>query len=61
MKLADAQSIIREVEGKQYTWLKAWGISTIKEAISTIKDRLLATIEDKEIAEGIEIKLDRKW
>jgi len=33
MKLTDAQQVIQEVSGKQYSWLKAWGLSIIREAI----------------------------
>ena len=61
MKLKEAQSIIREVQGKSYTWLEAWGLSTIKEAIRVIYNRKSSTDADIEYAEGIERKLYREW
>ena len=61
MTLTEAQSVIRQVSGKQYPWLKAWGLSTIREAIRTIYARKSATDADVELAEDIERKLHRKW
>ena len=61
MKLAEAQEVIREVDGKQYDWLKAWGLGWIREAIRTIRDRKSATDADREIAEGIKRKIWRGW
>ena len=61
MTLVEARSVIGEVSGKSYTWLQAWGLSTIREAIRTIYDRKSATAADLERAEDIERKLYRKW
>lgn len=61
MKLVDAQSTIREVHTKGYSWLKAYGLSTVREAIRTIRDRKAATYEDKEIAYDVERKLYERW
>jgi len=61
MRLVDAQTIIRQVSGKSYSWLEAWGLSTIREAIRTIYDRKSATAEDLEHAEDVERKLYRRW
>jgi len=61
MKLAEAQSIIREVRGKSYSWLKAWGPSIIREAIRTIENRASSTPADREFAEDVKRKFWRKW
>lgn len=61
MRLADAQAIIREVQGKSYTWLSHWGISTIREAIRTIYNRASSTDADKELAEDVKRKLYRRY
>ena len=61
MKLSEAQSIIREVHGKSYTWLKAWGLGWVGEAIRTIEARKSATDGDRELAADVRRKLVRKW
>jgi hypothetical protein len=61
MKLTDAQSTIREVHTKNYAWLKAYGISTVREAVRTIQDRKSATQADREIASDVERKLYERW
>ncbi len=61
MRLTEAQATVREVSGKQYDWLKAWGLGTIKEAIRTIQDRASATDADRELAADVERKLCRGW
>jgi len=61
MKLVEAQQIIREVQGKSYTWLEGWGLGWIREAIRTIEDRKSATNNDRELAEDVSRKLYRKW
>lgn len=61
MRLEDAQSTIREVHGKSYTWLKAWGLGTVREAIRTIYDRKSATDADIELAEDVERRIYRRW
>lgn len=61
MTLTDAQSIVRQVQGKSYSYLLAWGRGTIGEALRTIEDRKSATDADREIAESIQRKLVRKW
>ena len=47
MKLSDARDIISQVESKSYGWMKAWGMSTIYEAIRTIQDRKSSTESDR--------------
>lgn len=61
MRLEEAQNTIRQVHGKGYSWLKAWGLSTIREAIRTIYNRKSSTSADIELAEDVERKLYRKW
>ena len=61
MRLTEAQSVIREVSGKTYPWLKAWGLSTVKEALRTIEDRISATDDDRELAFGVRRKIQKKW
>lgn len=57
MKLVEAQKIIRQVDGKSYSYLKEWGISTVKEALRTILDRVSSTQADVEIAQAIRYKI----
>lgn len=61
MRLEDAQDLIREVSGRQYSWLKSWGLSTAKEAVRTIENRVSATDADREHAAGVKAVLWRKW
>jgi len=61
MKLVEAQQIIREVQGKSYSWLKAWGLSWIREAVRTIEARKSATDADRELAGDVKRKLWREW
>lgn len=61
MRLAEAQSIVREVDGRSYSWLQNWGLSLIKEAIRTIEDRKAATEADRERAAGIKVKIWREY
>lgn len=61
MRLVDAQSVIRQVSGKQYSWLVAWGLSIIREAIRTICNRKSSTDADLERAEDVERVIYRKW
>lgn len=61
MRLTEAQSIIREVHGKSYSWLKSWGLSYIGEAVYTIRNRVGATAADREYAEDVARRLGRKW
>lgn len=46
MKLEEAREIMRETRGNSYSYLKNWGLSTIKEAIRTVRDRKAATKDD---------------
>ena len=61
MRLIDAQSTLKEVSGKSYTWLQQWGLSTIKEAIRTVNDRQSATATDIERAQDIQTKIARRY
>lgn len=61
MRLIDAQSTLKEVSGKSYTWLQQWGLSIIREAIRTVRDRQSATAADIERADDIQIKIARKY
>ena len=61
MKLVEARSIVREVSGKSYDWLKAWGLSTISEAVRTIENRQSSTDADRERAYDVKVKLWRKY
>ncbi len=61
MRLEDARSIFKEVDGRSYSWLKQWGLSTICEAIRTVRNRASSTKADLLLAEQIKTKLDRKW
>ena len=53
MKIVDARWTLTEVRDRDYQWLKFWGLSTIKEAIRTIRDRKSATTQDLQRAEQI--------
>ena len=57
MTLKEAQGIIREVEGRSYWYLKEWGLSIIKEAIRTIRNRKSSTKVDLEYANGVSLKI----
>lgn len=57
VKLTEAQSVIREVRDHSYWWMKEWGLSIIKEAIRTIRDRQSATDTDLEHAESVSYKI----
>ena len=61
MKLIEALEILHEVNGKGYSWLKAWGLSTIRAAIRTVLNRKSATINDKQLAENVQTKLSRRY
>lgn len=61
MKLVDAQSIIRQVQGRSFSWLKSWGLGTIKEAIRTIENRVSATNADREYASEVKTKIWRGY
>jgi len=57
MKLENARGYLHEVHGRPLWWLKEWGLSTIKEAIYTIRHRVSATEADLEIAEDVSRKI----
>jgi len=61
MTLYLARQVLHEVDGKSYTWLQAWGLSTIREALRVVGRRKSATDADREIAESIQTRLSRKW
>lgn len=61
MSLNEAIQVLHEVHGQQYSWLKAWGLSTIRSAIRIVLNRKSASKEDIELAYGIKEKLSRKW
>jgi len=61
MKLVDAQSVVREVSGKSFSWLKSWGLGIIKEAIRTIENRVSATDADREYASDVKTKIWRGY
>jgi len=61
MRLTEAQSIIREVSGKPYSWLEQWGLSIIKEAIYTIRNRKSSTEADKQLVANVQWKITRGW
>lgn len=60
MKLEDAQSVLREVHGRQYSWLVDWGLSTIREAIRTIEARVSASVADRERANDVRGKISKR-
>lgn len=57
MKLTDARSYLRQVDGQSYSYMKAWGLSIIKEAIRTIYNRKSATDSDIAMADRIHCKI----
>lgn len=60
MKLTYAREVLHAVEGKGYTWMRMWGLSTILEAIRTVRSRKSATKDDLQIAERIKYDIIRK-
>ena len=61
MKLTEAQSVIREVSGKSCSWICEWGLSIVRDAIYTIRNRKSATEVDRELADSVQWKIARKW
>lgn len=61
MKLAEAREIIHQVHGKPFSWLRAWGLGWIREAIRTIESRQRATDGDRELASDVKRRLMREW
>jgi len=57
MKLEEAREYLKEVQGRPLWWLKEWGLSTIKEAIYTVRHRESATKADLELAEDVSRKI----
>ena len=53
MRLEEAERVLEEVEGKSYRYLKEWGLSTVREAIRTVKDRKAATDSDLNRADSL--------
>ena len=61
MKLVEVREILKEVDGKSYTYLRAWGLSLIKESIRTIRNRRSSTKADIQLAENVSTKIMRQW
>ena len=57
MKFEDARGYLKEVQGRPLWWLKEWGLSTIKEAIYTIRHRKATTEGDLELVEDVNRKI----
>ena len=57
MKLAEAESILREIEGRSYEYMIFWGLSNIREAVRTVKSRKSASAEIKDLAEKVSYKI----
>jgi len=57
MKLEEARQILKGVQGRSLWWLKEWGLSTIKEAIYTIRNRRSATDADMDLVEDVNRKI----
>ena len=57
MKLAEAKLILNQVEGKSYEYMKQYGLSTIKEAIHTIRNRVKTTQSELYKADTISIRI----
>jgi len=57
MILKEAQAIVREVNDKSYWYIKEWGLSIIKEAIRTIRNRKSSTKVDLEYADQVSLKI----
>lgn len=53
MRLEEAQKVLGEVDGSSYSYLKDWGLSTVREAIRTVWDRKSATKEDRNRADSL--------
>ena len=60
MTLTEATKILKGVDGRDYGFLKDWGISTIREAIRTTRNRK-STKEENERATQIEWVISRKY
>lgn len=61
MRLQEAQEIIREIDGKSYSYLTQWGLSLAREAVRTIRYRKTATREDKVSAARVGRTIFWRW
>lgn len=61
MKLAEAQEILEEVQGRSYSWLRSWGLSFVSTAVRTVENRKSATDADRERAADVKRKMWRRW
>ncbi len=60
MTKIEAVKILNQIHGKQYSYIKDWGLSTVKEAVRTLQNRILNE-NQRQLLEDIEVKLYRKW
>jgi hypothetical protein len=60
MRKDEALKNLRMVQGKQYEYIKEWGLSTIKASVNYLSYRKL-TNDEKQLLEDIEVKLQRKY
>jgi len=56
-----AVTVLKEMDGRQYQYIKDWGLSTVQEAVRTLNYRKNLTREESELQERIQNKLFRKW
>jgi hypothetical protein len=54
MKYADAIRYIRDNDGRNYEYLKQWGLGILNEAIRTVRSRKCSTKEDLEVTKYLE-------
>ena len=57
MRLQEAREILHEVDDRDYRWMKQWGLSTIREAIRTVRWRKSSTKDDRIRADRISYKI----
>jgi len=60
MKHAEAIDIVKTMSGRQYGYMKDWGLSTIKEAVRTLQNRKL-TKDEQAAVDSVAWKIQRKY
>ena len=60
MTKVEALKIVRQMSGRQYGYIKDWGLSTVREACTYLSRRNI-TATEQELLNNVQNKLSRKW
>lgn len=61
MRLIEAREILKQTQGRSYSWLRSWGLGLVSAAVRTVEDRKSASSADREMAEDVKRKIWRRW